>query len=40
MKEVFIEKSDVNAIRVGLNEYEGREYVDLRLFFKNDGSDK
>ncbi len=40
MQETIIEKSDTNAIRVGLNEYEGHEYVDIRLMFRNDNSDK
>ncbi len=40
MKEIVINKSDTNAIRIGLNEYEGTQYVDIRLMFRNDNSDK
>ena len=35
-KEAFVEKREGERIRIGLNEYEGREYIDIRQYFQND----
>lgn len=34
IKEVFIEKHECERIRIGINEYEGKEYIDIRQFFQ------
>ena len=31
-----IEKSETDIIRIALNEFKGREYVDIRQHFKNE----
>jgi len=31
------EKNDREVIRIGLNEFRGHEYVDLRVFYAKDG---
>ena len=35
-KEVFVEKREGERIRIGFNEYEGREYIDIRQYFQNE----
>lgn len=34
-----IEKNQTDIIRISLNEFKGIEYVDIRLYFKNDSGD-
>ena len=35
-KAVTVEKREGEHIRIGLNEYEGKEYIDIRQHYKNE----
>jgi hypothetical protein len=35
-KEVFIEKREGERIRIGFNEFEDREYIDIRQYYENE----
>jgi len=39
MEEVFIDKSETERIRVGINEYKDRKYVDIRIYYEDDTGD-
>lgn len=35
MDEIFIEKGEGESVRVAINEYKGRTYLDIRQHFEN-----
>jgi hypothetical protein len=35
-REVFVEKREGERIRIGFNEYEGREYIDIRQQYQTE----
>lgn len=38
-KEYFIEKREGERVRIGINEYQGKEYIDIRVFYENDAGE-
>jgi len=36
MSKVEIERNELETVRVSINNYKGREYLDIRIFFKDD----
>ncbi len=39
MSEFFIDKSETERVRLGVNEYQGRNYIDIRVFYQDEGGD-
>ncbi len=34
-----IERNETEVVRVGVEEYKGRKYVDIRIYFENDAGE-
>lgn len=39
MEPIIIKKSAIERIHVGVSEYKGKQYADMRVFFETDGGE-